>query len=204
MKSHKERIEFMCPRGKITTLLVAAFLAALSTGSTAQTGGPSPAAKAAPKAMSAVPKAREPIIAEMSQAGDIIKATDANGVVIPKEDETTTYGERHYVVGSGMTTNPDNPSMPVQAVCLIEDRPKVKGSKTSTWCWPNDRSAWLRLDSRGISDVYYLSNNELQYARPPVGTPRRPTSAKEYWFRLLLGCRWIDGYCWCNGLQRKS
>jgi hypothetical protein len=198
MKSHKERIEFMCPHGKITTVLVAALLAALSTGSTAQTGGPSPAAKAAPKAMSAAPKAKEPIIVEMSQAGDIIKATDANGLVIPKEDETTTYGERHYIVVSGMTTNPSNPSVPIQAVCLIEDRPKVKASKTSSWCWPNDRSAWIRLDSRGISDVYYISNNDLQYASPPVGTALSPTSAKEYWFRRLLSCICIDGYCWCT------
>jgi hypothetical protein len=199
MKSHKERIEFMCPHGKITTVLVAALFAALSTGSTAQTGGPSPAAKAAPKAMSAVPKAREPILVEMSQAGDIIKATDANGLVIPKEDQTTTYGERHYIVGSGITTNLSNPNTPIQAVCLIEDGSKVKGSKTSSWCWPNDRSAWLRLDSRGITDVYYLSDNDLQYARPPVGAPLRPTSAKEYWFRRLASCVWIDGYCWCTG-----
>jgi hypothetical protein len=198
MKSHKEWIECICSRGKITTVLVVAFLATLSTGSTAQTGGPSPAAKATPSAMPAPPKAREPIIAEMSQAGDIIKATDANGVLIPKQNEKTTYGEKHYVVGSGMTTNPGNPSAPIQAVCLIEDRPKVKGSKVSGWCWPNDRSAWIRLDSRGILDVYYISNSDLQYASPPVGTALSPTSAKEYWFRRLLSCVCIDGYCWCT------
>src|SRR5438045_2486374 len=107
MKSHKERTEFMCRRGKITTLLVAAFVVALSTGSTAQTAGPLPAAtKAAPKGISGAPKAREPVIAEMSQAGEIIKVTDANGMPIPKRDKTTTYGQKRYLVGDGMATSP--------------------------------------------------------------------------------------------------
>jgi ABC-type phosphate transport system substrate-binding protein len=46
METYTEGTQFTHARGKKTAVLAAAFLAALSTISAAQTGGPSPAAKA--------------------------------------------------------------------------------------------------------------------------------------------------------------
>jgi hypothetical protein len=49
MKSHTECTKFTPALGKATAVLMAVFLASLSTGAAAQTGGPYPPATAAPE-----------------------------------------------------------------------------------------------------------------------------------------------------------
>jgi hypothetical protein len=56
METYTEGTEFTHARGRKTAVLALAFLAALSTTSAAQTGGPSPAAKAPPSPTSDIPE----------------------------------------------------------------------------------------------------------------------------------------------------
>jgi hypothetical protein len=204
MKTHPEFIEFTPAFRKVTTALIAALLVALYSGCTPQTAGPSQLATGGPSLTPAIPNAREPITFEISQSGAIIKATDASGAQLPRQNDITN-GEKQYLFISGMTTDP---SAPNQAVCLIEDR---QGQQISVGCWPNDRSAWIRVNSGGIQDVHYVSDDgSSQFAKPPVGTAASPTPVREYWFgrqpqqpQLVRAgplCVWkcFDGYCWCG------
>jgi hypothetical protein len=206
MNTQPEFIEFTPAFRKITTALIAALLVALYSGCTPQTPGPSPLATGGPSLTPAVPNAQEPITLEILKDGDLIKATDASGAVLPKQNNEARQGEKHYLFSIGMTTYP---SVPNQAVCLIEDRQGLKSQKI--WCWANDRSAWIRVNSRGIQDVYYVSDDgSSQFARPPAGTAASPAPVKEYWFgrqpqqplKAAVGplCvqKCIGNYCWCR------
>jgi hypothetical protein len=169
--------------GKITAVLAAVFLAVLSTGAAAQTGGPPPTA--AGGRVSAIPKAVTPITIEITQGGDIVKATDANGALLPTRDPSTatqtyfTKGKKHYLFGTGMITNPANRSVRISASCLQEEG--------KSWrCWPGDRSVRIKLDRRGIRNLWYLSDGgKSAHTRPPVGGPPTPAPGKDYWFGQL-------------------
>jgi hypothetical protein len=175
--------KFTAALGNITAVLAAALLAVLSTGSAAQTGGPP--LTGADGRMSAIPKAVPPITIEMTQAGDIANAIDANGASLPRRDPSTarqayfTRGQRRYLLGTGMIPNPVNRSAKIEATCL--------GEEGKRWdCWPVDRSVWIQLDRRGIRNLWYVSDNGKKvHTRPPVGAPPTPTPGKEYWFGQL-------------------
>jgi hypothetical protein len=168
--------------GKINAMLAAVFLAVLSTGSAAQTAGPPPTAGG--ERMSAIPKAVTPITIEITQAGNIVKATDANGKVLPRQDPSPanqayfTKGQRRYLLGTAMITNPLDRSAKIEATCLGEDK---------RWnCWPADRSAFVQIDRRRIRNAWYMSNKgEKVRTRPPVGAAPTPTQDREYWFGQL-------------------
>ena len=175
--------KFTTRLGKINAMLAAVLLAVLSTGSAAQTGGPPPTATGG--RVSAIPKAVTPITIEMTQAGDIVKATDAKGVLLPKRDPSTvrqayfTEGEKRYLFGTGMITNPVNRSAAIPANCL--------GEEGKGWqCCPEEGSVRIQLDRRGIRNVWCVSDNgKSVHTRRPVGAAPTPTPGKEMWFGRL-------------------
>jgi hypothetical protein len=209
MKTHPKFIELTPTFRKITTALGVALLVGLCSGCAPQTTGPS--ATGGPLLTAAIPNAREPITLVMSNSGQITNVTDANNAPIAKQNDNArqdgfTDGEKHYLFISGMTTDP---SVPNQADCLIEDR---QGQNISVgWCWPKDRSAWIRVNSGGIQDVHYVANDgSSQSAKPPVGSAAYPTPLREYWFGRrpqapqlaaaapLCVQKCFDGVCWCG------
>jgi hypothetical protein len=162
-------------RSANVAVIAAAVFGAMHSGCTSQTMNPASPATGTPSAAAPMPQATELVTAEISESGDIVSVTDANGTLLPKltgvpSKDHRSPGERYYVFGMGMSSIPGGVSVPAQAFCLIENGQQGRGSNPPGWCWPKDRPAWLQLDSRGIRDVYYKSNSgHPEYARPPVG-----------------------------------
>jgi hypothetical protein len=83
METYTEGTEFTHARGRKTAVLALAFLAALSTTSAAQTGGPSPAAKAPPSATSEIPESGQLKINGVSYNYSLSEADKANVTAHP-------------------------------------------------------------------------------------------------------------------------
>jgi hypothetical protein len=173
MESQEKYLEFTPALGKIPGILVAAFLAALSAGCV-----PSPPPL----------KITEPITIEMTQAGQAVKVTDASGVSLGGRDYRIER-QRNYLFGKGMMASATSPSVPIQAVCLWEQDKDPKEAK----CWPNDRSAQIQVDRKGILSISYLSEGgrAVSAGRPLGAAPVQTAMVAP------LSCQPKDDHCYC-------
>jgi hypothetical protein len=167
MVAQTECNELASARGKIAVVLIAASLLAQSAGCAQQVSTADCAETATNR------NAARPLTIEIAPSGDIVKVTNADGVLLPIQDYPPTNQarlkeeERLYRFGSGLMANPDNPSVPIQAVCLW------KNKESKEFCWPKDRPAWVILKNKQIEYVYFLSERgKSTYAGRPIGPPR--------------------------------
>jgi hypothetical protein len=165
--------------GNVMAVLIAACATALSTGCATQTGAP--AADAAPPA-AAIPRAVQPLTLEITQDGEIGRATDANGTTVPSRGSMAampgyfTEGAKRYQLGTGTMARLGTPAVTSPAGCVQEQgRP--------WYCWPRDKSAWLQVNSKGLQQVYYVSEHgQSVRAGPPAGAAPTATAGKEFSF----------------------
>jgi hypothetical protein len=165
--------------GEVTGVFIAACAAILSAGCAAQTSSPAAGAAAA---TAAIPRAVQPLTLEITQNGDMGRATDANGTTVPNQESRSampayfTEGAKRYQLGTGTIASRGNSAVMIPARCVQE--------QGRAWqCWPRDRSAWLQVGNKGIQGVYYVSETgQSLRAQPPAGAVPTPTPGKEFSF----------------------
>jgi len=165
--------------GKVMAVLIAACATVLTASCAAQTNTPATNG-AAPAA--AIPQAVQPLILEITPDGDIGRATDANGTAVPKRGPTTampayfTEGTKRYQIGTGTISSPGSPAVTAPARCVQEHG--------KPWhCWPREKPGWLQVSSKGLEQVYYVSEHgQSVRAVPPSGAAPTPTPGKEFSF----------------------
>lgn len=168
MERPKQRIELAIRIHNVTaalTIAVLAVLAVISIGCAEEPLRQSTVDEA--RAGPAVSKAVMPITIEIKPGGDT-KVTDANGAAVLKRSLATASpaGGRKYVFGAGRIRNPVPPAETMPAICVREEGKRWR-------CGPKDRSLFIQLDSRGIQQAYYISNERKSVeAALPVSTPR--------------------------------
>jgi len=184
----------------VVPILMAVFLATLPVGCAQPAGtiaqGPGPVQ--AP----IVPKAREPVTIEVTQAGDVAGVWIGSIPVSRERHRRAGTPIRQYQLGNARIADPAHPS----GICIWDE-----SDKDRIFCWPNDRHAWIQLtpgivgpqshlpgpDAGKIQKGYYQSDREKSSvaALAPLGTPIRIPE------KVLSYQQLLDDFCWCCWVQ---
>ena len=179
MMANNRYIELVPALGKISALLMASLLPALSAGCTQQTASqPSLIAQAAPRA-AAPPRAVNPMTILMTQTGDVT-TLPVNGDNQPLQYNPghQTHKDHTYDFGAAGSE-----------VCFWDE-----GIPMKQFCWPNTESAWIFLNKQGdITHAQQASGQPI-----PPGNHNAVMSKNWYYGPGTPYCFWtVFGACYC-------